>query len=328
LKLEHSGVLVTGGAGFIGSHLVDRLIDEKPEKLVVVDNFYFGKDKMRNLISAKTRFPSLKVYHQDATKIQSMREILSSENIDVVFNLAVICLPVSLTRPKWTYDTNSAISSTLCELLRKDCYKTLVHFSSSEAYGDAEQVPMDESHSLKPSTPYGASKIASDHLVLSYIKTFGVDASIIRPFNAYGPRQNEGSYAAVIPLTIRRILEGESPTVYGDGLQTRDYTYVTDTADAAVKIYYSKVTRGKVLNIASGKEMNIKNLISKIAELMNCRTPIIYAAPRPGDIRRFIGSNALAKKLIHYKPKVDFSEGLRLTIHWYRSLPVSRNRFK
>jgi UDP-glucose 4-epimerase len=327
MTLNSKSILVIGGAGFIGSHLVDRLIDERPEKLVVVDNFYFGKDKMRNLSSAKTRLPSLKVYNQDAAKMRSMRQILKNENIDVVFNLAVICLPVSLTRPKWTYDTNSAISSTLCELLRRDCYKTLVHFSSSEAYGDAEQIPMDENHSLRPTTPYGASKIASDHLVLSYIRTFDVDASIIRPFNAYGPRQNEGSYAGVIPLTIGRILEGESPMIHGDGLQTRDYTYVTDTADAAVKIYYAKSTRGKILNIASGKEMSIKNLISKIAELMNCSKPIIYAAPRPGDVRRFIGSNALAKKLINYEPKVDFNGGLRLTIDWYRSLYASRRKF-
>jgi UDP-glucose 4-epimerase len=326
MKLEHSGVLVAGGAGFIGSHMVDTLIGERPERLVVVDNFYFGKDKMRNLASAEARFPSLKIYHQDAAKMQSMRQILKSENIDVVFNLAVVCLPVSLTRPKWTYDTNSAISSTLCELLRKNYYKTLVHFSSSEAYGDAEQVPMDESHSLKPSTPYGASKIASDHLVLSYIRTFGVDASIVRPFNAYGPRQNEGSYAGVVPLTIRRILKGESPVIHGDGLQTRDYTYVTDTADAAVKTYYAKSTRGKVLNIASGKEMSIKSLISKIAELMDCKKPIIYTAPRPGDVRRFVGSNALAKKLINYEPRVDFDEGLRLTIDWYRDLYVSRHK--
>jgi len=327
MTLNSKSILVIGGAGFIGSHLVDRLIDERPEKLVVVDNFYFGKDKMRNLSSAKTRLPSLKVYNQDAAKMRSMRQILKNENIDVVFNLAVICLPVSLTRPKWTYDTNSAISSTLCELLRRDCYKTLVHFSSSEAYGDAEQIPMDENHSLRPTTPYGASKIASDHLVLSYIRTFDVDASIIRPFNAYGPRQNEGSYAGVIPLTIGRILEGESPMIHGDGLQTRDYTYVTDTADAAVKIYYAKSTRGRILNIASGKEMSIKNLISKIAELMNCSKPIIYAAPRPGDVRRFIGSNALAKKLINYEPKVDFNGGLRLTIDWYRSLYASRRKF-
>jgi len=321
-------VLVAGGAGFIGSHLVDRLIDERPKRLVVVDNFYLGKEKMRNLSFAKARFPSLKIYDQDAAKMLSVKRILESENVDVVFNLAVLCLPLSLTRPKRTYDINSAISSTLCELLRKDCYKTLVHFSSSEAYGDAEQIPMDENHSLRPTTPYGASKIASDHLVLSYIRTFGVDASIIRPFNTYGPRQNEGSYAGVIPLTIRRILDGESPLIHGDGMQTRDLTYVTDTADAAVKIYRAKSTRGKVVNIASSREITINDLVAKIVELMDCRKPIIHDAPRPGDVRRFIGDNSLAKKLLNYRPKVDFDRGLRLTIDWYRSLYASRHKSK
>jgi len=257
-----------------------------------------------------------------------MKRILENENVDVVFNLAVLCLPLSLTRPKWTYDTNSAVSSTLCELLRRDCYKTLVHFSSSEVYGDAEKIPMDENHSLRPTTPYGASKIASDHLVLSYIRTFGVDASIIRPFNTYGPRQNEGSYAGVIPLTIRRILEGESPVIHGDGMQTRDLTYVADIADAAVKIYHAKSTRGIAVNIASCKEISINDLVAKIAKLMDCRKPIIHDAPRPADVRRFIGSNSLAKRLINYRPKVDFDEGLRLTIDWYRNLFASRRESK
>jgi len=258
--------------------------------------------------------------------MRSMKQILESESIEVVFNLAAICLPASLVKPKWVHDTNITITSTFCELLRKSCFDTIIHFSSSEAYGDAKQVPMDESHPLEPYTPYGASKIASDHLVLSYYKTFGIDASIIRPFNSYGPRQNEGTYAGVIPLTIKRILRGDSPVIYGDGLQTRDYTYVTDTAEAAVKVYCTETTRGKVLNIASGKETSIKNLVSKIAELMNCKKPIIYEKPRPGDVRRFIGSNCLAKELINYEPKVSFDEGLKRTIDWYRNLYASQHK--
>jgi dTDP-D-glucose 4,6-dehydratase len=134
----------------------------------------------------------------------------------------------------------------------------------------------------------------------------------------------KGHMPVSFPLTIRRILKGRSPVTHGDGLQTRDCTYVTDTADAALKTYYAKSARGKVLNIASGKEMSIKN-ISKIAELMNCRKPITYAAPRPWDVCRLIGSNALAKKLINYEPRVDFDEGLRLTIDWYRNLYVPRH---
>jgi len=183
---------------------------------------------------------------------------------------------------------------------------------------------MPEDHPLRPTTPYGASKIASDHLVLSYYKTFSVDVSIVRPFNTYGPRQNKGTYAGVIPLTIKRILKDESPVIYGDGLQTRDYTYVTDVADAVVEVYHKKSTRGKVLNIASTRETRIKDLVSKIARLMNCRKPIVYDKPRPGDVRRFIGSNSLAKKLIDYKPKVDFETGLGLTIDWYRNSLTSQ----
>mgnify|MGYP001050676132 CR=1 FL=1 len=324
MRGENSRILVTGGAGFIGSHLVDRLIDEKPENLVVVDNFYLGEEKIRNLSQARSRFPPLKVYREDAAKTRLMKQILKDEGIEVVFNLAAICLPASLVKPKWTYDTNVAITSTFCELLRKDYFKTLIHFSSSEVYGDAKQVPMDENHPLEPSTPYGASKIASDHLVLSYYRTFGIDTSIIRPFNNYGPRQNEGTYAGVIPLTIKRILKGESPVIYGDGLQTRDYTYVTDTAEAAVSVCCKKSTRGKVINIASGKETSIKDLVSKIATIMNCKKSIVYDKPRPGDVRRFIGSNYLAKKLINYEPKVDFQEGLRRTIDWYRNLHSSQ----
>lgn len=320
MALEQKAVLVTGGAGFIGSHLVDRLIDEEPGKLVVVDDFYLGEDTIRNLASAKKRFPKLKIHHKDATKMRLMKDVLKKENIDVVFDLAVVCLPVSLIRPKWTYDTNVEITSTFCELLRKGSYETMVHFSSSEAYGDAQRVPMSESHPLRPTTAYGASKIASDHLILSYISTYGIDASIVRPFNTYGPRQHEGTYAGVIPLTIRRILSGKSPIVYGDGLQTRDYTFVTDVADAAVKICQTESTRGKVINIASGEEMSIKNLISKIAKIMKYDRPIIYEKPRPGDVRRFVGSNSLVKKLIKYEPKVGFEQGLGRTVDWYRAL--------
>ncbi|MEM2498352.1 MAG: GDP-mannose 4,6-dehydratase [Candidatus Nezhaarchaeales archaeon] len=320
MKIENANVLVAGGAGFIGSHLVDRLINEKPQKLVVVDNFYLGEDKIRNLSLAKSRFPSLKIYHQDAANIQVMEKILRNENIEVVFNLAAICLPASLIKPKWVYDINVAIVSSLCELLRKDRFKTLIHFSSSEVYGNAEKIPMDENHPLKPTTPYGASKIACDHLILSYHKTFGVDVSIVRPFNVYGPRQNEGTYAGVIPLTIKRIMRGTSPVIYGDGLQTRDYTYVTDVVDAAVKVYRAKSTRGKAINIASGKEISIKELVFRIVKLMNCKRPIVYGRPRPGDVRRFVGDNSLAKKLIDYKPKVDLEQGLKYTIDWYINL--------
>jgi UDP-glucose 4-epimerase len=315
LSLQNKSVVVTGGAGFIGSHLVDRLINEKPDNLVVVDNFSLGKE--RNLISAKVKYPKLKIYHQNATINSLMERILEEEQPDVLFNLAIVPLPVCLKHPKLAYDTNVKLTSVICDLARRDYFKTLIHYSSSEAYGTALSTPMTEDHPLNPTTPYGASKIASDHLVLSYIQTFGIDASIVRPFNAYGSRQNEKSYAGVIPITIKRIFNKNTPIIHGDGLQTRDFTFVTDLVEATTKTYQTRATRGKVLNIASGIETSIKELILKISELMDFSKPPIFTDIRPGDVRRFFGSNALATSLIGYKPRINLENGLKTTIDWY-----------
>ncbi len=308
---------MTGGAGFIGSHLVDRLIKEEPENLVVVDNFFLGKQ--RNLKSAKEKYPGLKIEYRDASDIDAIRGILEMESVDVVFNLAVIPLLTSHDEPKKTWDININTTMVLCELLRKNHYSTLIHFSSSEAYGTADKIPMDEEHPLNPTTPYAASKAAGDHLVTSYHKTFGIDASIIRPFNNYGPRQNEGSYAGVIPITIKRILSGMPPVVHGDGEQTRDYIFVANTADAAIDIYRHKDTRGRILNIASGEEITINKIIKTIAEFLDYNKPFIYEPQRIADVRRHKADISLAKKLIDFEPKIRFEEGIKETIEWYKS---------
>lgn len=315
MTLRNKSVLVTGGAGFIGSHLVDRLVKEEPSNLVVVDNFNLGKES--NLRDARRNFPGLKIVKMDASDQTSMEHLLKKEDVEVVFNLAIIPLPASLTDPRWVYEHNVSITLCLCELARKGDYRTLIHFSSSEAYGTCQYSPMDEKHPLEPTTSYGASKAATDHLVLSYRKSFGIDAAIIRPFNNYGPRQNEGTYAGVIPLTIKRILSGEAPVIYGDGEQTRDYIYVTDTADAAVKIYNNPNTRCKIINIASGSEISINKLVGLIAEYMGNIGDIIYEVERPADVRRLIGGIDLARNLIEFSPIVGLEEGIRKTIGWY-----------
>jgi len=315
MSVKNKSVLVTGGAGFIGSHLVDRLIKEEPENLVVVDNLFLGKEA--NLEEARENYPNLKIYNQDASDYETMSEIMKNEGTEVVFNLAVIPLPASLTKPRWAFEQNVNITLTICELARNDYFDTLIHFSSSEAYGTSEYAPMDEKHPLNGTTPYAASKAASDQLVYSYCKTFGIEAAIIRPFNNYGPRQNEGSYAGVVPLTIKRILNDEAPVIYGDGKQTRDYLYVTDTANAAIDVYNSNSTRNNVLNIASGKEILIETLIKLIGKYLNSDKPIIYEQERPGDVRRHIANISLAEDLIGFKPTVSSEEGLKLTVDWY-----------
>lgn len=317
MKLNNKSVLVAGGAGFIGSHLVDKLILEKPDNLVVVDSFFLGKKE--NLNDAMENYPNLKILNQDCSNYEEMKSIMEKEGIDVVFNLAVIPLPACLEKPAWTFKHNVEIATSLCELARNDIFDTLIHFSSSESYGTSIYAPMDENHPLNGTTPYAASKASSDLLILSYCETFGVDASLIRPFNNYGPRQNDQSYAGVIPLTIKRILQGEAPVIYGNGEQTRDYLYVTDTANAAINVYKTVKTRSKVLNVASGKEVSIKYLVTSIANHLGCENKIIYEPPRIGDVKRHIANIYFAEDLIHFKPEVTFDDGLKKTIDWYKS---------
>lgn len=316
MNLNNKSILVTGGAGFIGSHLVDRLIDEKPANLVVADNFFLGKED--NLNEAKQKYPRLKIYRQDAADFKTMKSLVKRQGIQVVFNLAVIPLPASIEKPRWVYEQNNDITLCFCELAREGCFETLIHCSSSEAYGTCQYSPMDESHPLVPTTPYGASKAAGDLLVLSYIKTFNIDAAIIRPFNNYGPRQNEGSYAGVIPLTIKRILAGESPVIYGDGEQTRDYIFVTDTTEAAVQTYIHETTRGRIINIGSASEITINKLVGLIARHLGYNKAVPHEEKRPGDVMKLIAGIDLARDLINFKPKTDFDSGLKLTIDWYR----------
>ncbi|MCK5608482.1 GDP-mannose 4,6-dehydratase [Candidatus Pacearchaeota archaeon] len=318
MSLKNKSVLVTGGAGFIGSHLVDRIIEEEPDTLVVVDDFFIGD--MQNLSEAQEKYKDLKVYDQDASEYEKLKKIVVDNNIEVVFDLATLPLPVSLEKPRLVYETNITRSLTLCELIRNDYFKTLIHYSSSEAYGSLECEPMSETHPWNPTTPYAASKAAEDHLVFSYYHTFGIEMAILRPFNNYGPRQNEKKYAGVIPLTIRRIINGEPPIIFGDGNQTRDYIYATDTADATIKMFDNKNTRGKVLNIASGKERTINEIINTIIKYFNFDKPIEYKEERQGDVRRHFADISLAEKLIGFKPTVSFEEGIKLTIEWYKKM--------
>jgi UDP-glucose 4-epimerase len=316
MSLNNKVILVTGGAGFIGSHLVDAILKESPEKVIVLDNLFLGK--LKNLNNAYRDYENIDFKLIDITDYEMLGDVFKETPIDAVFNLAITPLPTSLVKPRWSWTQNIQMTLNICELARLDMFKTLIQFSSSEAYGTLLMNPMPESHPLYPHTPYAASKAATDHLVFSYYKTFGIDQSILRPYNNYGPRQNEKFYAGVIPLTIKRILSGEKPIIHGDGLQTRDFIYVTETARAAIDIYNNKKTRGLLLNIGTGKETTIKEYIEEIAKQMNYTGEIIYADPRLGDVRRHKGDITLARETIGFEPQISLQEGIRRTIVWYK----------
>jgi UDP-glucose 4-epimerase len=315
LKDKH--VLVTGGAGFIGSHLIDQLIEEDVGRLTIIDNFFLGA--RANLAKAYKNMPDIHLLQLDASSNDDISAAFSRlENVDIVFDLAVIPLPTSLERPQFCFDTNVRITSILCELLRKKYFETLVHFSSSEAYGSARTIPMSESHPLNPLTPYAASKAASDHLVRTYAATFGIDALVIRPFNNYGPRQNDQQYAGIIPTLLKSAFEGCDFTLFGDGLQTRDYMYVTDTVRAALALYKCPQACGQVVNIASGREVSILELKSKIELILGRPVPTHWDNARPGDVRRHRADITLLESLLDFKPQVSLDEGLLKTVAFYR----------
>ena len=313
-------VLVTGGAGFIGSHLVDGLIARGAGALTVVDSFFLGKPE--NLADARLRQPGVRVEQLDASDIEALRALMRGlPPVDVVFDLAVIPLPTSLERPRWCFETNVGITSALCELLREGHFETLVHFSSSEAYGSARTVPMSEEHPLDPLTPYAASKSAGDHLVRTYAATFGVDALVVRPFNNYGPRQNEKQYAGIVPTLIKSVLEQRPFTLFGDGEQTRDYLYVADTVRAALALYECPEARGQVVNVGSGRELSILDLLASIERIIGEPARLLHAPPRPGDVRRHRADITLLQRLVGFEPEITLDDGLASTIDYYRRAP-------
>jgi UDP-glucose 4-epimerase len=316
MSLNGKSVLVTGGAGFIGSTLVDRIIQDDPKSLIVVDNFFLGS--MTNLEPALAARPDLEVIRLDAADLSAMQDIVLRHSVDTIFDLAVVPLPTSLTYPSWTVLTNVGIATTLCEIARRGHIERFIHFSSSEAYGSARYVPMDEAHPHDAITPYAASKSAEDHIISSYVQTFGIDATIVRPFNNIGPRQNLGSYAGIVPIVIRKVLANEPIEIYGDGEQTRDLTWVRDCADFAVRIHDSADCQGKTLNVATGVETSMNDLVRRILAIMGKPDhPIVHTDPRPGDVRRHCADVSQLRGLLGGAPGVLSDDSLAETVQYY-----------
>jgi len=308
-------VCVVGGVGFCGSHVVDSLIAAGHE-VVVVDNFSLGK--MSNLTDVAGK-GSVEVYCEDARQLTALQEIVAKEKVDTVVNLAMKCLPTSFDDPEGSFMSGVQIAHNLAYLLRKNIYKHLIHFSSSEVFGTAIEVPMSERHPTSPITPYGAGKLAADHLLFSYNNLFNCKISIIRPFNLVGPRQNWSTYAAIVPLTIRRILNGEAPIIRGDGFQTRDFTNVKEIADIIPTLLDSDALVGKAVNVGQGKETTILEIIGLVCEELDYPfEKVLFEPARLADVRRHCADITLAKELLGYSPKTDLKETVHQTVEWYK----------
>ncbi len=309
-------IIVTGGAGFIGSHLCDGLFAAGANQVAVVDNFFLGKEE--NLIDAQQKYgEKLVIYREDAGEFAAMKAVCDAEQPDIVFNLATKALLYSFFNPAGAYEVNTKIALSLLEILRFGGMGRLVHFSTSEVFGSAQYVPMDENHPLLAETTYAAGKAAADLAVDSYVRMFGLDAFIVRPFNNYGPRQNDKALAAIIPLTLRRIMAGEAPLIQGTGEQTRDFIYVKDTIQSLLKLTAIDGLKGQSFNLGSGRETSIKEILDTLCELMDFKAPYIQKPTRVADVMRHWAGVDKARGLIGDVAPTLLLDGLKDTVDWY-----------
>lgn len=312
-NIKDSTILVTGGAGFIGSHLVDRLIAESAKEIIIIDNMFLGNEK--NLKDAISKGAIL--YKDDLEITSSLDYIFEKHNIDIVFNCATKALNYSFVNPKNAFDTNVNGILNILEHQRKGNFKTLVHFSTSEVYGTAVYEPMDEKHPINPTTTYAAGKAAADIAVKSWVNMYNLDAFIVRPFNNYGPRQNyKGYMAGIIPITAFRILNNIDPEIHGTGLQSRDFIYVLDTVDAIMKLY-PIMQKADSVNISTDGQISMREVIGKIVDIMDYTGEVLNKLARGADVECHNACNKKIKSIIDYQ-LTTFDDGLEKTISWYQ----------
>ena len=316
-------VLVTGADGFIGSHLVEILVKKGYEVRAFCLYNSFGSRGWLDSLSQEI-LDDIQVVFGDVRDKNSIKNAM--KGCQMVFHLAaLISIPYSYIAPESYVDTNIKGTLNILEAARELEINHTIHTSTSETYGTAQYVPIDEKHPLVGQSPYSASKIGADQLALSFSKSFSLPVSIVRPFNTYGPRQ---STRAVIPSIITQILTGKKDLKLGNLSPTRDFNFVKDTCEGFLKVSQSSNTLGEVLNISSNFEISISDTVKNITKIMNADINVIkeksIVRPKSSEVDRLYGSNAKIKKLTGWVPKYSgiegFKDGLQETINWF-SIP-------
>ncbi|MGC2061576.1 MAG: NAD-dependent epimerase/dehydratase family protein [Thermodesulfovibrionales bacterium] len=307
-------VLVTGGAGFIGSNLVDELA--KKAHVVVFDNFSSGKKVNVAHHEGKSNIDIIEGDIRDKGLVRRV-----TKDIDVVYHLAVQCLRVSINDPEINHEVNATGTLNLCMSAHENRVRRFVYVSSSEVYGSALMAPMTETHPKEPTTVYGASKLAGEQYTLAYHRTYGMQAMVVIPFNTYGPREHyEGAHGEVIPKFVLRALNDKPPVIFGDGSQTRDFTYVSDTVRGIIHASTCDDMVGQTVNIARGEEVSIRAIADKIYQkLGKSHIMPVMEKGRPGDVRRHFAGVEKAAQLFGFRAEVGIDEGLDIFIEWFTS---------
>ena len=297
-----------GGAGFIGSHIVERLAALGGEVIALDD---LSNGKLTNLAGLGN---SVRPVQGDVRTF----DFASLGKLDGIFNEAARALLPSFEDPFTDLEVNAGGAARILEYARRSDVK-VIHASSGSVYGNPVKVPITESHPLNPISPYGVSKLASEFYCSLYYRDYGLDVVALRYFNVYGPRQTVSEEMGVIPIFVRRSLLKQALRIFGDGKQTRDFLNVGDVVNANLLAYASKKAKGEVMNIGGGGlEISIEELAKVVMKLCNFDAPLVYADPKPGDIRRLAADNTLAMDLIGYSPRVSLDDGLRQYIQYLK----------
>ena len=306
-----SNYLVTGGAGFIGSHLSEELV-RRGHRVRVLDNLSTGKRK--NL----EHIPGVELLEGDLADPEACRRAV--QGIDYVLHMgAVASVPRSVVDPVTSNTANISGSLNILVAARDAKVKRLVYAGSSSAYGDSPTLPKSEDMPTKPQSPYALQKLVAEQYCQMFTQLYGLETVTIRFFNVFGPRQDPSSpYSGVISLFSTALLEGRVPTVYGDGGQTRDFTYVANVVDGVLRACEAPGVAGEVINVATAGRISLNHLLQTINQIVGTNITPNYAETRAGDVRDSQADISKAAALLGYEPLVSFEEGLRRTLEWCR----------
>ena len=305
--------LVTGGAGFIGSYIAEALV-ARGDRVRVLDNLSTGhRDNLEAIVD------QIELIEGDLNDVDAVREAVAG--VDCVFHQAALAsVPRSVEAP---LDTHAACVTGTLNLLdeaRRADVGRFVYAASSSAYGDQPNASKRESDLPSPLSPYAAAKLASELYCHAFSHTYGLSTICLRYFNVFGRRQDPDSpYSAVIPLFITAMLGGRQPVIYGDGSQSRDFTYVDNVVHGNLLAADAPDVAGRTLNVATGRSTSLRRLIAAINEMLGTDVEPVYDAPRAGDVRASLADITLARSLLGYEPQIGFAEGLRRSIEYYRS---------
>jgi nucleoside-diphosphate-sugar epimerase len=303
--------LVTGGAGFIGSHIVEKLI-ETGEQVRVIDNLTTGH--LANLEAVRDRITFAEA---DIRELEKIRPLF--EGADYVIHLAAYTSVIrSIENPLLANDVNIGGTLNVLVAARDARVKRVVFAGTAAVYGDNPVMPRVETQEPRPLSPYALTKLTGEYYCRIFTDLFGLEAVTLRLFNIFGPRQNPNR---ALGKFITAHLEGTAPTIFGDGEQSRDFTYVSNVVDAALRACKAPDAGGKAINVGAGRSTTINQAVALLREIFGKGTRPQHTAPQPGDVRQSEADVSLARRLLGYEPLVSFEEGLKLTVDWYRSCP-------